>query len=80
MAYGTKIISEAANAGAIEILAIDAQLLRNPDPEIRNTWETILEIIEASRGRIIQVSQDHDSAQQLMGLGGALALLRWKMD
>jgi mRNA surveillance protein pelota len=80
VAYGTKIISEAANAGAIEILAIDAQLLRNPDPEIRNTWEAILEIIEASRGRIIQVSQDHDSAQQLMGLGGALALLRWKMD
>ena len=75
-----KFISEAADAGAIEVLAIDAQLLRNPDSEIRNIWESILELIEVSSGRVIQVSQDHDSAQQLMGLGGALALLRWKMD
>ena len=80
VAFGSKFISEAADAGAIEVLAIDAQLLRNPDSEIRNIWESILELIEVSSGRIIQVSQDHDSAQQLMGLGGALALLRWKMD
>jgi len=55
-------------------------LLRSSDPETRDSWETISETIILSKGRVIQVSQDHDSAQQLMGLGGALALLRWKMD
>ena len=32
------------------------------------------------RAGIVQVSQEHDSAQQLLGIGGAIALLRWKMD
>ena len=80
VSYGSKFISEAADAGAIEVLAIDAQLLRSLDSGIRELWESISETIISSKGRVIQVSQDHDSAQQLMGLGGALALLRWKMD
>ncbi len=80
VAYGLKIILQAADAGAIETLAIDANLLRSSDSEVRSSWESISEKVATSRGRIIQVSQDHDSAQQLMGLGGALALLRWKID
>jgi|TARA_B100001996_G_scaffold168750_1_gene128640 protein pelota len=80
VAYGLKIILQAADAGAIETLAIDANLLRSSDSEARTSWESISEKVVTSRGRIIQVSQDHDSAQQLMGLGGALALLRWKID
>ncbi len=80
VAYGAKIISEAADAGAVDVLAIDAALLRSLDPIIRKSWESISEKIESSKGNIIQVSQDHDSAQQLLGLGGAIALLRWKMD
>jgi stalled ribosome rescue protein Dom34 len=80
VAYGAKIISEAADAGAVDVLAIDAALLRSLDAKIRKSWESISEKIESSKGNIIQVSQDHDSAQQLLGLGGAIALLRWKMD
>jgi stalled ribosome rescue protein Dom34 len=80
VAYGIKFISEAAESGAIDVLAIDANLIRSSDSEIRNNWETILHTTELSKGRIIQVSEEHDSAQQLLGLGGAIALLRWKMD
>ena len=80
VAYGIKFISEAAESGAIDVLAIDANLIRSPDSEVRNNWETILHTTELSKGRIIQVSEEHDSAQQLLGLGGAIALLRWKMD
>jgi stalled ribosome rescue protein Dom34 len=29
---------------------------------------------------VIQASVDHDAGQQLIGMGGALALLRWKVD
>jgi stalled ribosome rescue protein Dom34 len=80
VAYGIKFISEAAESGAIDVLAIDANLIRSPDSEVRNNWENILHTTELSKGKIIQVSEEHDSAQQLLGLGGAIALLRWKMD
>ena len=72
--------AQAADAGAVDILAIDASLLRSLDQTIRNFWESVSQKIETSKGDVIQVSQDHDSAQQLLGLGGAIALLRWKMD
>ncbi len=80
VAFGMNFISEAADSGAIETLAIDANLIRSPDIEVRENWESILQTTELSKGIIIQVSQEHDSAQQLLGLGGAIALLRWKMD
>ena len=80
VAFGMNFISEAADSGAIETLAIDANLIRSQDAEVRGNWESILQITELSKGIIIQVSQEHDSAQQLLGLGGAIALLRWKMD
>ena len=80
VAFGMKFISEAADSGAIDTLAIDANLIRSQDAEVRGNWESILQITELSKGIIIQVSQEHDSAQQLLGLGGAIALLRWKMD
>ena len=80
VAFGMKLISEAADSGAIDTLAIDANLIRSQDAEVRGNWESILQITELSKGIIIQVSQEHDSAQQLLGLGGAIALLRWKMD
>ena len=80
VAFGMKFISEAADSGAIDTLAIDANLIRSQDAEVRGNWESILQTTELSKGIIIQVSQEHDSAQQLLGLGGAIALLRWKMD
>jgi len=80
VAYGKSIISEAADAGAVDTLAVDANLIRSQDPEVRKDWESILQTVELSKGEIIQVSQEHDSAQQLLGIGGAIALLRWKMD
>ena len=43
-------------------------------------WEQIGKEIKSSRGEVIQASVDHDAGQQLLGLGGAIALLRWKLD
>ena len=80
VAYGVQFISEAADSGAIDTLAVDANLIRSQETEVRENWELILQKVELSKGSVIQVSQEHDSAQQLLGLGGAIALLRWKMD
>ena len=64
--------------GAIDTLVIDASLLRSGDG--KSDWESIVGQVESSRGTVIQASVDHDAGQQLVGMGGAIALLRWKLD
>ena len=78
--YGMVPISEAASQGAVESLIIDASLIRDEDEKSRAKWESICSEIKSSRGTIIQASTDHDAGQQLLGMGGAIALLRWKLD
>ena len=78
--YGMVPISEAASQGAVESLIIDASLIRDENETSRAKWESICSEIKASRGTIIQASTDHDAGQQLLGMGGAIALLRWKLD
>ena len=78
VAFGSVPISEAASIGAIDTLVIDASLLRTGDG--KSDWESIVSQVESSRGSVIQASVDHDAGQQLVGMGGAIALLRWKLD
>ena len=78
VAFGSVPISEAASIGAIYTLVIDASLLRTGDG--KSDWESIVSQVESSRGSVIQASVDHDAGQQLVGMGGAIALLRWKLD
>tara|TARA_B100001173_G_C16024811_1_gene563590 strand:+ start:1422 stop:2483 length:1062 start_codon:yes stop_codon:yes gene_type:complete len=78
--YGITLISDAASKGAVESLIIDASLLREDDEISRKRWEGICAEVKSSRGIVIQASVDHDAGQQLLGMGGAIALLRWKTD
>ena len=78
VAFGSVPISEAASIGAIDTLVIDASLLRTGDG--KSDWESIVSQVESSRCSVIQASVDHDAGQQLVGMGGAIALLRWKLD
>ena len=76
--YGFGPVSSAASQGAVETMVIDAGLLRS---EERSTeWAKVAEEVEGSGGKVIQASSDHDAGQQLMGMGGAMALLRWKLE
>ncbi|MBJ29229.1 MAG: hypothetical protein CMB61_04130 [Euryarchaeota archaeon] len=78
VAYGKGVISDAAEQGAVETLVIIADLLRLDDnPPL---WSIVSESVESARGRIIQASTEHDSGKQLEGMGGAIALLRWKLE
>ena len=78
--YGISLISDAASQGAVESLIIDASMIREGDDDSRGRWERICEEVKSSRGEVVQCSVDHDAGQQLLGLGGAIALLRWKLD
>ena len=76
--YGMGMVSDAASQGAVETLVIEAGLLRTE--EGTSNWGPIAEAVEASRGKVIQASTEHDAGKQLEGMGGAIALLRWKLE
>ena len=75
-AYGIKEIQLSAEQGAVECLVIEASLLR--EEGLAAKWKSISDAVTAGGGSIIQASIDHDAGKQLMGFGGALALLRWR--
>ena len=79
VAYGMSAIAEAAEQGAIEPLTIDAAMLRSTGKDSVK-WEKIANEVMGSGGGVLQASVDHDAGQQLLGMGGAMALLRWKID
>ena len=76
--FGIEGIGTAADQGAIETMVIDAGILRTDRDN--SDWGLIADKIEGSGGKIIQASCDHDAGQQLLGIGGAMALLRWKLE
>ena len=81
VAYGHKELLQALEEGAIETALITADLLRDENEKIGNmTWSKWAEGLEAIGADLIQCSTDHDSGQQLLGMGGAIALLRYRMD
>ncbi len=80
VAYGNEEIDKALNEGAIETMLISADLLRDEEATIGGkTWQAWSASLADYGGELIQCSTDHDSGQQLMGIGGAVALLRFKI-
>lgn len=75
VAYGRAEIETAVEQGAIESLVIEAGLLRS-EP----FWNEAARQVRAANGEVVQAGQDHDAGEQLMAMGGALALLRWSID
>ena len=76
--YGMGMVSDAASQGAVETLVIEAGLLRTEEGP--SDWGSIAEAVAASSGKVIQASTEHDAGKQLEGMGGAIALLRWKLE
>ena len=38
------------------------------------------DLVRAAGGEIVQCPSHHDASDELLGLGGCIALLRWKID
>ena len=76
--FGIGPVRSAAEQGAVETLVIDASILRSEGKP--SDWAPIAEMVEGSGGKVVQASTGHDSGQQLLGMGGAIALLRWKLE
>lgn len=80
VAYGQQELLQALEEGAIETALITADLLRDENEKIGDmSWLKWAEGLEAIGAELVQCSTDHDSGQQLLGMGGAIALLRYRM-
>ena len=79
VAYGREAVEQAVNEGAVQTLLIGADVLRDKAVEGGNPWTSIAEAVEQFSGKVVQCSVDHDAGEQLLGFGGAVALLRYKV-
>jgi stalled ribosome rescue protein Dom34 len=71
---------KAMNEGAIDTLLISADLLRDETARINGkSWEQWVSKLKRLGGTLVQCSTDHDDGGQLNGMGGAIALLRYRM-
>ncbi|MDP6870364.1 MAG: hypothetical protein QGI21_06305 [Candidatus Poseidoniaceae archaeon] len=73
VAYGKEQIENAISQGAIETLLATADILREDD------WSEITSELSEIGAKLVQCSTDHDAGEQLQGMGGAVALLRFKV-
>jgi stalled ribosome rescue protein Dom34 len=60
-------------------LLIGADVLREGEASEGKSWTAIAEQVETFSGSVVQCSIDHDAGEQLMGFGGAVALLRYEV-
>mgnify|MGYP000002539778 FL=1 len=81
VAYGEASLVRAMEEGAIETLLISADLLRSESEKIDGkTWLDWTKGLADIGATMVQCSIDHDGGQQLMGLGGVMAMLRYSME
>ena len=73
--YGKESLLACLDSGNIETLLITADLLREDDD-----WIRFVDALDDIGARFVQCSSDHDAGQQLIGMGGAVALLRYKVE
>jgi protein pelota len=71
--YGPNEVERALELGAVDKLVILTDYMRDPK------FETILELADKKRARIITVSPHHAAGKKLKNLGGVAALLRYKI-
>ena len=75
--YGFEEVQKAAEAGATEKLVIADSLLREATDDERLRIEEVMRQVEDKRGEVIVVSTENEAGNQLLGLGGIAALLRF---
>jgi protein pelota len=77
VAYGFEQVKHAAAQSAVERLILTDKFLRESDDDKRLQIEEIMETVEGKRGMVTVVSTEHEAGNQLNGLGGVAALLRF---
>lgn len=80
VAYGFEEVKEAVGMGATEKLIVADSLLRDSSDEERLKLEEVMKEAENKRGEIVVMSTENEAGNQLLGLGGIAALLRFNVS
>lgn len=79
VSYGFEQVRRAAELGAVEKLVLTDKLLRDSEDEKRVQMEEVMETVEKKGGAVTVISTEHEAGNQLSGLGGVAALLRFSL-
>ncbi|MDR3282897.1 MAG: mRNA surveillance protein pelota [Candidatus Methanoplasma sp.] len=71
--YGTRQVSDAAAAGAVDTLLVLDSKLRGQD------LDGVVRSVESNQGKVVVVSERHDAGKELSALGGMGAILRYRL-
>jgi protein pelota len=77
--YGLINVEKAINNGAVEVLLVADRLLREADDGERARFEGLMRRVEEMGGSVMIINAEHESGEQLVGLGGMAALLRFSV-
>ena len=79
MTYGQLNVENAVNIGAVKLLLVVDEFLREENEEERKRVEDLMRRVEQMRGRIMIINTKFEAGKQLVGLGGMAALLRYSV-
>lgn len=80
VAYGFKEISNAVSLGAVDTLLVTDQTIQKMrQNKTYNKLEKMMHQVEAAKGKVHLISQDHEAGKRLQGLGGVASLLRFML-
>jgi protein pelota len=77
--YGLMNVENAINTGAVKLLLVADELLREEKEEERKRVEGLMLRVEKMGGRIMIINTKFEAGKQLVGLGGMAALLRFSI-
>ncbi len=80
ISYGIESVRNAIVHGAVELLLVADELLRESDDETRREMESYMRDVEKMRGRVMIISAEHEAGKKLLSLSGVAALLRFSID
>lgn len=80
-AYGIKEVGNAANLGAVKMLLVSDKFVQKMrDDEKYEQLDSVMKIVDQTKGEIHIVSSEHDGGKKLDGLGGVGAILRYRIN
>ena len=80
VAYTIDDVLEAAEMGAVETAVVVDEYLYSPDQETSEKFTSAVEEIERGGGRVIIITRESPAAAQVLGMGGIIALLRYRLE
>lgn len=80
VSFGLEEVKKAVEMGAVSTFMISNDLLREAKAEGNEEIETLIDMVQKTKGDILIVSGEHDYGKQLEGVGGIASLNRYKVN